>query len=347
MPRPIGHPKLFKRGGTFYIAYHDGERVRKVSTRTAVYETALNALAEFLKDLNAPPQGGVSRDVAWCCQYYADAKSTPLENIYHLKPILKELGGLPAESVTKAICRNYTARRTKQTYTKNGWEIKKPIKSSTVRRELSSLRAATRLCKDEGQIPDAGSYELPDDSPPKENFLTEYEAQKLIDAAPPHLRLYILLGLGTGARNGALVGAKWSDVTFIVNNEFGQIDFRRFDVSRNRKRRGVVPLLMGTPLYNALIKAKEEALTDYVIEYKGKPIAVPRKGIITASKRAGIQRTNPHMLKHTAITRMLTKGVPVADVSEFTQTSVETIMKTYGHWISERGEGVARAAQSF
>jgi integrase len=347
MPRPISPPHLTKHGNIFYIAYHDGKRPRKFSTRTQDYEVALHALAQFLAERNAPPKGGVTRDVAWCCNYYAAAKNKKLADLVILKPILANLGELPAESITPAICREYVAKRVSQKFTRKGWKKPKQVKAVSAKRELAYLRAATTLCWNEKQIPHPGTFAMPEETPPREEFLLEHEAHALLDAAPAHLRLYILLGLGTGARNGALVGVKWSDVTWAINSEFGQIDFRRFDTARHGKRRGVVPLLMDSALYKALVEAKKNALTDYVVEFKGAPIAYPGKGLVAVSKRAGIRRTTPHMLKHTAITWMLTKGVPVADVSDYTQTSVATIMRVYGHLLQGRGERVARLLQSF
>ena len=349
MPRPITPPHLTKRGNgkIWYIAYHDGNRPRKISTRTEVYETALHALAQFLVEQNTPSTGGVSRDIAWCCQYYADAKLKKLGDLVILKPIVEHLGSLPAESITPAVCREYTATRTNQTFTRAGWKKPKRVQAVTAKRELAYLKAVNTLCFNEKQIPHPGQFWLPDENPPQELFISEQEAHALLAVAPFHLRLYILLALGTGARNGALVGVKWRDVTWSINDDFGQIDFRQFDTVASGKRRGVVPLLKSSQLYQTLQEAKENALTNHVIEYRGEPIAYPGKGLVKLSQRAGIQRTRPHMLKHTAITWMLKKGVPVADVSDYTQTSVATIMRVYGHLLQGRGERVARMLQSF
>ena len=297
--------------------------------------------------MNAPPKGGVSRDVAWCCQYYADAKLKNLSDLIILKPIIANLGSMPAESITTAVCREYAKKRTEQTFIRKGWKSPKFVRAVSAKRELAYLSAVTNLCFAEEQIPHPGQYWMPEENPPREKFLSTDEAHTLLAGAPPHLRLYTLLGLGTGARNGALVGVRWQEVTWSINDEFGQIDFRRFDTARNGKKRGVVPLLKNSLLYDAMLSAREDALTDHVIEFKGAPVKYTGKGLIEVSRRTGIQRTTPHMLKHTAITWMLTKGVPVADVSDYTQTSVQTIMKVYGHLLQGRGEGVARALQSF
>ena len=115
---------------------------------------------------------------------------------------------------------------------------------------------------------------------------------------------------------------------------------------RNNKRRGIVPLIKGSELEEALTIAFKNKTTDYIIEYKVKPIKRIEQSLKTVSKLAGIDfKVTPHILKHTAITHMLNLGVPIEDVSDYTQTSIITIQKTYGHYTIERSLRTARIIQ--
>ena len=345
MPKPKQLPRLESRNGTYYIIGNWSGRDRRISTRTSDYASALHALSTFLEQETAASGKAAVLTVKAAAEYYADAKGIDLETDFQCRQFIRILGGLPAKSINPAICREYLAQRQSQLFTGVTWQTGKPIKESTVRRELTALRAVLNLCEKEGLLFKRANVWLPPEGRPREKRLERHEAAALLTECHAHTYLYVLLALGTGARNGALLGLKWEMVTFPVGNNQGRIDMRNLETSQNNKRRGIVPMLADSELAYYLGLAKEVADTEYVVEYMGKPIKHAANALELASKRAGIQRVTPHMLKHTAITWMLEDGVPISDVADYTQTSEKTIMETYGHWTQNRGIAAAKATQ--
>lgn len=345
MPKAKQLPRLESRNGKYYIVGNWGGRSQRISTRTSDYASALHALSTFLEQETAATSLAAVLTVKAATEYYAKAKGIDLEKDYYCRQFVRLLGGLPAKSINPAICREYLAQRQSQTFTGVTWQSGKPIKTSTIRRELVALRAVINLCHKEGLLNHPASVWLPPESGPREKRLERHEAAALLKECHAHTYLYVLLALGTGARNGALLGLKWDMIVLPTGNQQGRIDMRNLNAAKTNKRRGIVPLLPDSELAYYLGLAHEAADTEYVVEYMGKPIKKASYALELASKRAGIQRVTPHMLKHTAITWMLEDGVPISDVADYTQTSEKTIMETYGHWTQNRGLAAAKATQ--
>jgi integrase len=65
-----------------------------------------------------------------------------------------------------------------------------------------------------------------------------------------------------------------------------------------------------------LVEAKAGAMTEYVIEYHGKPVASIKKGIETASVRSGVH-CHAHMFRHSAAVWMAEARVPMEEIAAF------------------------------
>ncbi len=187
--------------------------------------------------------------------------------------------------------------------------------NSTVRTELEALRACLRwhYGSDAPQIP------APAPSKPRERYLTKAEAETLLAAIEtPHVRLFVELALGTSARMGALLDLTWDRVSL----EHGTIDLNPAGRDITNKRRTVV----GIPprLREALVEAQRASITDYVIEYNGKPVASVKKAIASAAARAGVP-CSPHVFRHSAAVWMAMADVPmdrIASVLGHTTTRI-------------------------
>ena len=144
--------------------------------------------------------------------------------------------------------------------------------ASTVRRELSVLRAAINYAVHRGIITRAVYVELPKAPPPRDRWLTRQEAAKLIRAACTrkarlYLPLFILIGLYTGRRTEAILSLRWPHVD-LVN---GIINFELPERGQTDKRRGRVripPKLM-PHLKRARLRGAD---LGYVIHDSGKRI---------------------------------------------------------------------------
>ena len=73
------------------------------------------------------------------------------------------------------------------------------------------------------------------------------------------------------------------------------------------------------------------ATTDHVIEWNGKPLKSIKTAFRKTAQRAGVPWCSPHVLKHTAITWLAKQGWGIEEISEFTETSFETVKRVYRH----------------
>jgi integrase len=106
----------------------------------------------------------------------------------------------------------------------------------------------------------------PPPSKPRDRYLTKDERDLLLaNIETPHVRLFVILALTTGARMGAILDLTWDR----VNLKHGTIDFNPPGRDKSNKRRTVVPI--NSRLREALEEAQKAALSDHVIEYGGSP----------------------------------------------------------------------------
>jgi len=125
--------------------------------------------------------------------------------------------------ITRALCRDWTARRQKAGYS-----------LGTIHKQLAILGAA--LHWHDPNTP--AVVELPRQPPPRDRHLTRAEAERLLAACEGtlHLRVFVVLALTTAARHGAIVDLPWDRVSFAR----GTIDYGRGPA--NNKRRVLAPM---------------------------------------------------------------------------------------------------------
>jgi integrase len=157
--------------------------------------------------------------------------------------------------------------------------------------------------------------------------LTREEYRALRDAASePHIRLFIILAYSTAGRASAVLELTWDRVDF----RRGLAQLATMDDHGN-KGRALVP--MTDSLRTALEKAKEAALSDYVIEYAGRRVRSVRKGFQTACAKAGLADVSPHVLRHTAAVHMAEAGVPMSEIGQYLgHTSERVTFRVYARY---------------
>lgn len=215
-------------------------------------------------------------------------------------------------AITRDDCRAYHEAQRKKGYA-----------PSTIVTELALLRACLR--KRYGNA--APSIWLPPASPARDHWLTKDEARQIIDAAEtPHVKLFVILALTTGARASAILDLTWDRVDFAHDT----IDYRPAGRVQTNKRRVVVS--MNEKAREALQEAHKARLTDHVIEYGGKPVASIKKGIQRLSARTGI-KFSPHTFRHTAAVWMAQADVPMQKISQaMGHTTIRTTEAFYARY---------------
>ncbi len=189
---------------------------------------------------------------------------------------------------------------------------------STLRSEVGILLTALKWAR----LPLPILDELPAESPPRERWITRAEAERLKDAARvPHMRLFTMLTIYTGARAGAILALTWDRVTERY------IDYNDPSKPRTRKKRAVVPV--HPELWPALVEGRGLVDGDYVIQYGDGPIKSVKKAFGRQAKRAGLPGIGPHTLRHSVATWMAMEGVSMQKIADFLGNSVRIVEKVY------------------
>ena len=142
----------------------------------------------------------------------------------------------------------------------------------------------------------------------------------------PHVRLFIILAITTGARMKSILGLTWDRVDF----KHGTINYAPAGRHQTNKRDTEVPMNRRARL--ALEEAAPAALTDHVIEWDGKQVASIKKAIRSAAGRTGV-RCSPHVFRHTAGVWMAQDDVPMQKIAQFLgHTSTRVTESTYARY---------------
>jgi integrase len=307
--------RLRRRGNIWVAEYTDpvSGHTRSVSTRTGDRHDAEVWLDRYLtgQEQPLPPAQPVIDEIVE--HYLADRK--PRVAAYDTlqwaaAPIMRHVGNLEPRMLGR---RTYMDRRAGD-----------GVSDGTVRRDGGMLRAALALAVRDGWIEKAPYIELPPMPEPRQRVLTHDQITSLIHhATAPHVRLFIVQAYHTAARAGAILDARWEQVDF----ERKLISYDRPGRAKSRKRRATVPL--NTAVLAELQAAREVAVTDYVIEFRGNPVASVKTAFKAACRRAGIEDCSPHVLRHSAATHMAEAGVPMAQIARMLGDTEAIVEKVY------------------
>lgn len=341
-----------------YVAWTDPEsgKPRWVSTRTGDAGEAQAFLNQFVAGWMSPaaPAEPLIRDILGTLDldhpelatgYLADrhGKVRSITTLIHaVAALTRHLGNLTPDQLTQPVIDGYADKRMAETYRVGRGETRRQVGPATVQRELVTLRAGLRWAIALKWPVSPPTFKMPvTGDGPRERWLTRPEAAALIDACPrAHLRLFVRLALGTGARREAILQLTWDRVD--LDGPRGVVDFGRGHGKKRRARR----LPIHEPLLGELRAAYEARTTDHVIEFHGKPIGTVDYGLAEASRLAGIDPpVTAHMLRHTAATWMVQDGVPEEEIARFLNITTKMVREVYGHhapgYLARAAEAVA------
>jgi integrase len=148
-----------------------------------------------------------------------------------------------------------------------------------------------------------------------------------------HLARFILIGLYTGTRAGAIATASpyRREGSSFVDLEEGI--FYRLAIGRRatKKRQPTVPIPPRLLAHLRSWKAKEIAC-EHFVEWNGRPVQSVKTAFETAVRLAKLSgRVTPHTLRHTAATWLMRAGVDKWEAAGFLGMSVEMLDRVYGH----------------
>lgn len=220
------------------------------------------------------------------------------------------------------------------------------------RRSLETLRAAVNYFHKEYGLDPLPAFTMPPKHSARERWLTRDEAARLLWAAmgwrkgkdgivhrvapeqrTPHLARFILIGLYTGTRSGAILGLKWLPAI-----DSGWIDLdagvmHRSGAGQRKTKKRQPPVKLPARLAAHLRRWKNsDGPIRHVVNWNGAAVQSIKKAFRSARKNASLSDdVIPHTLRHTAVTWLMQAGVDVWQVAGFVGMTVEMIERTYGH----------------
>lgn len=216
------------------------------------------------------------------------------------KHILPFFGSYYPNQVTEEMCLAYQRQRQGEGKSQG-----------TILTELSHLRSCLTWAVKKNYATRAPHIARPSRPPPRDFHLSKDQARSLLRSdLHPHIRLFVILALATGARNEALLELTWDRVNLVRK----LIDLNTSD-ERMRKARALVPI-NGMAL-EALKQAKDLATSDYVIEWKGEPVKSVRNSLKKAATKIGFPFVSPHVFRHSAAVWMAEAGVSMDEIAQF------------------------------
>ena len=315
------------RGGRWVIL--DGGR--EYSTGAGSESEAERALGEYLVSKSAKPDSPQQREritVGDCLTLYAEEHgptvADPARMAWAIDALAPFWGEQPVSAVTANTCRRYARER--------------KVGDGTVRRELGVLRASLNHCEREGYLVNAPVVTLPGKPAPKDRWLSRDEAAALLRATrrhakTRHLARFILIGLYTGTRPGAIRALGWNPSTTGGHIDLAQGVLYRAPAAARQSNKRQTPVKLTRRLQAHLRRwhAMDGGMGP-VVRYQGRAIAEVKSRTWQALCRAaGVEHCTPHVLRHTAATWMMQRGARPWDAAGFLGMTVETLESVYGH----------------
>ncbi len=238
------------------------------------------------------------------------------------------------------------------------------------RRDLETFRAAINHHAKEGFHRGVVRVSLPPKGEARDRWLTRKEAAALIwhcwryrekqtihsgkskggavstDRRPlRHVARFILIGLYTGTRAGAIATASPYCEPGRSYVDLDRGIFYRQAIGRRatKKRQTPAPIPPRLLVHMRRWKARRLIAACFV-EFNGKPVVSVKRGFQSAVRLAGLAgRVTPHTLRHTAATWLMQRGVPIWEAAGFLGMSPEVLQETYGHHHPDFLHGAAAA----
>lgn len=256
-------------------------------------------------------------------------------------PIIHWWAGKTLGDVNGPNCREYVEWRTRQPVKRFKKRVRL-VTDQTARHELKCLRAAiNHFHREYGPLNSVPVVTMPKRSPPKDSyFLSRQQVAQRIRAARKrretrHLARFILIGVYTGTRSGAILKLGWlpSPTGGWFDLEAGVLHRRGFGAKRSRKRQPPAKIHFRLAPHLRRWKAADLARgIPHVVHYQGSQIKKLRRSWNTNRCAAAHERHDgPHILRHTAATWLMQWGVDLFEAAGYLGMSPETLWNEYGH----------------
>lgn len=328
--------RLVQRSNGIWYIVTTGN-TRGVSTNTRDYDEALRLLPQheaedmtcgrFLLEYQAEHVEGVVTD--------PDGKqrpkvADPVGERIRIRHLMAHFGKIDVRDVTQDDVEAYVQKRIPQG----------APSGHTHHREVSLLIASWNhhLRKPPRQRilsrDDIPRIKLPAKGDPRMVWLELDEIEAFLSVCKPGsaLHTFVLLGIETGARPGAILDLTWDRVRDGVI--YYHIEGRR----KTKKRRPTVPVSDNLrPVLEVLPRDHAKVCggvtdirTSWDTARKRAASVLLEAGSVAGAKKM-LEDFTPHCMRHTFATQALRHGVPIWEVAGMLGDTVETVERTYGH----------------
>ena len=158
---------------------------------------------------------------------------------------------------------------------------------------------------------------------------------------PEYLPVFILI-LHTGARTSEILRGVVGD----YNEKTGMITIHQRKDKRKPKIRHVPATPMAIEAYRRLAAGKKKG-ESLCTNRKGGDLYELRYWLVPAIEASGVTDFTPHDLRHTAASRWVMAGVPLAAVAKYLGHSGASMVMRYAHLVPEVNARAVKAAMSF
>lgn len=316
MPRRRAAPRLYLDGKRKQWVIRDGARFVRTGCAEFDRHGAETRLAAYLGQKHTPERSScpLIADVllAYASEHLPHTEAAK-NAAYNVSNLSAWWGKKRTADITARACRAYAETRT----------------PAAARRDLETLRAALNYWHREyGPLPSVPAVTLPAKGDPRQRWLTRSEAARLLRAArrTPHLARFILLGIYTGTRSGALLALRWD----WIDLQRGLMLRRAPGETESKKRRP--PVRLGMRILSHLRRWRRlDPHSIYVCHYDGRRIVKLRRSWNGAIERAKLSAdVTPHTLRHSRATWLMQRGIDPWEAAGHLGMSVETLQRVYG-----------------
>ncbi len=325
---------IYKRGRFWWIAYGDGSgRQVRESSKSEKKTDAIAILEKKRTEVREGKnpilkRGKKIRFDEFAGDYLKEREGSKSFPFYRqiIKQLIPFFGKFHLNQISVALAKQYRQQRRGDDAAHRG----KKVSPATINRELAVLRNSLNVAVENELLrfnPLAGQGKLFSKENERQYIYTDAEIAALIAEATEPLKSFIVLALNTGAREGEVMGLRWSEIDLSKRI----ITLTAIRTKGNRTRTiymndAVHRLLSERKLHRDIIRQKNEAKgkpkdegTEYVFPNPstGRPyrwISHEWKELLEKAK------VNPagrfHDLRHTWATRQAENGTPQADIRD-------------------------------
>ncbi len=215
------------------------------------------------------------------------------------------------------------------------------LSHATVNRYLALLRAVLNRAHSEwNALQFVPRFKLLPLTNNRCRFLSEEEEERILEVSPTHLKSLVIILIDTGARLSEALDVTWSDVDLRSD--------RRSSITLQRTKNGMprrIPLTLRSHSLLMGMRIDSDDLHQPVFLYRASknaeavPYRKPFGSWKTALRRAKVDQTfRMHDLRHTFASRLVSRGVPVFDVSKLLGHKSISMTMRYAHLAPEAYE---------